>query len=522
MSTQSNLTAGLTAAIYTRISSDPDGTALGVARQEKDCRALCATHGWKVGAVFQDNDLSAYKSTVIRPAFQAMLKAAESGNVQALVVYDADRMTRQPVEWEQIIGLVDRKGTALATCSGDLDLSTDQGQFMARIMGATARKSSDDTRRRIKRKKVELAAAGKYGGGGLRAYGYADDRVSVVPAEGAIIREMVRRVLSGDTVTGIAGDLDRRGVRTVGSKPWRTNTIRAILQSGRIAGRREVGTGEDRVDMAEAVWPAIVSLKDVKRIRGLFSERDPKERTVRTYSLTGLLFCGNCGAPMRGTGLHHGKRRYGCVKDQGTVGHCAKTFIQADGIERFIRDDALGQLVSMTNYGTRGAAVAGSDEIQTRLEANQRKLGQLFKDSGDIPAADFEAARDNLKAEIATAKAALAQQSPQSIALIDLLGAGAILPAGTDTEGLTYAASRDQREWDRLEPARQRAILGLVYQRILIGPGRPGRNPKGRFPAERVTTVYANGTSYQQGQRVSAEWIAANTERDNAADVAQP
>jgi Resolvase, N terminal domain len=46
------------AAIYYRISQD-DGTALGVARQEADCRSLCGRRGWTVAAVHTDNNISA-------------------------------------------------------------------------------------------------------------------------------------------------------------------------------------------------------------------------------------------------------------------------------------------------------------------------------------------------------------------------------------------------------------------------------------------------------------------------------
>jgi site-specific DNA recombinase len=39
------------AAIYTRISSD-SGTALGIARQEQDCRALAVQRGWTIVDVY--------------------------------------------------------------------------------------------------------------------------------------------------------------------------------------------------------------------------------------------------------------------------------------------------------------------------------------------------------------------------------------------------------------------------------------------------------------------------------------
>ncbi|MFQ6194156.1 recombinase family protein [Streptomyces sp. NPDC000405] len=60
------------AAIYVRISQDRGGAGLGVARQEADCRALCAQKGWDVVDVYPDNDVSAY-SGAPRPKWQELL-----------------------------------------------------------------------------------------------------------------------------------------------------------------------------------------------------------------------------------------------------------------------------------------------------------------------------------------------------------------------------------------------------------------------------------------------------------------
>ncbi|MBC7462720.1 MAG: recombinase family protein, partial [Actinobacteria bacterium] len=50
----------LRVAIYCRISDDREGSGLGVARQEEDCRALANKRDWSVEQVFVDNDISAY------------------------------------------------------------------------------------------------------------------------------------------------------------------------------------------------------------------------------------------------------------------------------------------------------------------------------------------------------------------------------------------------------------------------------------------------------------------------------
>src|SRR5262249_47107225 len=77
------------AAIYCRISQDSEGRALGVKRQEADCRALAERKGWPVGEVYIDNDLGAYSGKP-RPAYRAMLEALKAAAVDAVIVWHLD------------------------------------------------------------------------------------------------------------------------------------------------------------------------------------------------------------------------------------------------------------------------------------------------------------------------------------------------------------------------------------------------------------------------------------------------
>lgn len=78
------------AAIYVRISSDPTGQGLGVARQRSSCAAKAQAVGWSVTEVYEDNDISATTGRT-RPAYQRMLADLDSGRVDAVVVWDLDR-----------------------------------------------------------------------------------------------------------------------------------------------------------------------------------------------------------------------------------------------------------------------------------------------------------------------------------------------------------------------------------------------------------------------------------------------
>ncbi|MFI9355842.1 recombinase family protein [Streptomyces lydicus] len=151
------------AAIYIRISQDRGGAGLGIARQEEDCRTLCARKGWDVVDVYPDNDVSAY-SGAPRPKWQELLADINEGIVNAVVCWHVDRLTRSPRELEDVIDLADRHGLELATVSGEIDLATPTGRMIARMLGAAARHEAEHKARAP----AEAAPSGGRGGEGSR------------------------------------------------------------------------------------------------------------------------------------------------------------------------------------------------------------------------------------------------------------------------------------------------------------------------------------------------------------------
>ena len=56
-----------------------------------------------------------------------MLADIREGRIGAVVAWDLDRLHRRPIELEAFMALADEKQLALATVSGDVDLSTRAG-----------------------------------------------------------------------------------------------------------------------------------------------------------------------------------------------------------------------------------------------------------------------------------------------------------------------------------------------------------------------------------------------------------
>ncbi len=73
---------------YERISDDKEEEARGVARQAADNEALADLRGWRIAEHYQDNDVSAFKENVVRPAFERLLADLEAGVLDGVVVYN--------------------------------------------------------------------------------------------------------------------------------------------------------------------------------------------------------------------------------------------------------------------------------------------------------------------------------------------------------------------------------------------------------------------------------------------------
>src|SRR5574341_946582 len=212
---------GRTVVMYCRISRDRptkegEREAAGVRRQETDCRQLIESKGYTLSSEpFVDNDVSAYAGKP-RPAYREMIKLIESDGVNAIVVWHMDRLYRSNAELEELITLAEKKDLSILSVTGDsMDLATTDGQLVARILTAVARKSSDDARRRIKRFMAEKKARGEWTGGGCRRYGYrshvnANDKTewTIDQDEAKVLREIARRVIAGESVNAVTLNLN--------------------------------------------------------------------------------------------------------------------------------------------------------------------------------------------------------------------------------------------------------------------------------------------------------------------------
>ena len=334
----------LSAAVYARISADTEGKSLGVQRQLEDCRKLAAARGWPVGREYVDNDISAYNGKP-RPGYEQMVADLAAGVRDAVIVYNLDRLHRRPAELEEFVGLCERVGVRqVATVTADIDLGNDDGLFMARIFAAFAAKESGRKSARMKRKYEQNAQQG-LPHGPARAFGYEPDKITIREREAAVVRELVGRVIAGESVRALTVWLNDSGVPTVRGARWSTNAVRRIVSSARIAGLRE-HRGQI---IGAAVWDPIITVAEREQVLAALASRSwTRTRAPRTYVLSGLLRCGRCGARLFSQARHHAGRtcrRYVCASGPDHGG-CGRITVVAEPVEELLVDAVLARLDS--------------------------------------------------------------------------------------------------------------------------------------------------------------------------------
>jgi site-specific DNA recombinase len=269
-------------ALYLRISLDRADQQVGIARQRADCTKLARTR-WPDTPIVEyvDNDVSAY-SGVKRPAYESLLAGLSDRSVQGVVAYNLDRLLRQPRDLEQLID----RGIPIITAQGDLDLTTHDGQLHARILAAVAKKSSDDTARRVSRAAKDRREEGRWHGGRHVPFGYVTRGHGVLeidPAAAAIVTRVARAVVAGQPLA--------RAIRenANGAGPRSREGWRQLLVGSNIRGRQRDGSAGN--------WQPIID----DELANLLSIQLATARRENSYAwpLSGYAWC-HCSGRLYG------------------------------------------------------------------------------------------------------------------------------------------------------------------------------------------------------------------------------
>jgi len=437
------------ALVYTRQSLDRSGAGAAVDRQREDCLKLCAERGWTVVREYSDNDVSATSSKP-RPQYQAMLASVKRGEAKVLVAWHVDRLTRKLTELEDLIAVAERTGLRIATVTGDLDLATDSGRLVGRILASVARGEVERKGARQKRAQQQAAELGRPAGG-RRPFGYGKDGLTVLDDEAAAIREGYQHLLDGGSLKSIARRWNELGHTTTMGNPWERTAVRNVLMNPRYAGRR---TYRGQV-VGPAAWSPVVEEETYELARALLSSpsRRTTKGTARKHLLPGIALCGVCEGTMATGHTRHGKRVYVCRDGK----HISRT---AQPIDDMVRDMVIGRMSQPDARDLLSAPTSSNleaDRAQARVINDRLDDLATGLEEGLLSLSSVRQSSQRLRAELAEVEARM-----HTAAHADVLGP---LVASEDIEA----------HWNQMDLQQQRTVIDAIMKITLLSPKR-GRN----------------------------------------------
>ena len=320
----------LRVAAYCRVSTELEQQQSSYDIQiEYYTRHIMQNPNWIFAGVFADDGRSA-TNTFRRDDFNQLMNQCMKGKVDMVITKSISRFARNTVDCISWVRKLREKNVAVYFEKENLNTLDDSTEMILTILSSQAQEESRAISTNVKwgyARKFEKGESTRQ-----RSYGFRKaptGEMCIVEEEAAVIRNMARWFLDGDSLERIKHRLEDAGIETTtGKRTWSTGTIYNILTNEKIMGdvllqktftadyltkRRVKNSGQQKQyyvkNHHEAIIPKTVYYKIQEEIARRSSLKKAGTRKGKTaqgvysskYALTGIMVCNECGAHYRRT-----------------------------------------------------------------------------------------------------------------------------------------------------------------------------------------------------------------------------
>ncbi|MCU1406988.1 MAG: hypothetical protein JWQ43_3291, partial [Glaciihabitans sp.] len=370
------------AILYGRLSVTHD-TSTSIERQREGLEALAAREGWQVVASFYDENLSGGKD---RENAKEALRMLRKGEADILATVKFDRWSRQGLSAvADLVKVLDERQELTRTkkwppalfVAMDDGLRSDQPawRIIASVLAEVARQERENIRYRTRSSISRLKRTGRYSGGtiplGYKTAPHPDGAGRIlVPdeEESRFLTDAAERIVGGASVFATASWLNRSTLRPRRADTWTVQALQQALTGTAIVGRvtHDGDVLRDAEGMPEQVWDPAIPLDIWHSVRATIAERHESAPNVgkrqpgsRSRLLSGLIACGECGAPMYVRKTASGVPIYSCVA-RSNGRDTPSVSVTAERVEEFVEAAIL--------------RVVGNSELMTPVERDAPAL----------------------------------------------------------------------------------------------------------------------------------------------------
>ena len=296
-----------------------------------------------------------------RPEFQKMIKDAQLGLFDAVIVHKLDRFSRNRFDSALYRRKLRLAGVELYSVLENLDGSP-ESVILESVIEGFNEYYSRNLAREVEKGKKENARKGIHVGV-IPPLGYDVDpetrRLTINKFKAGAVRMIFSMFLEGEGYTAIRDALNRNGYRTKRGNPFGKNSIHEILRNEKYTGiyiynktaaKSAKGTynrhrQKDNADITrlENAVPSLISKEDFARVQEIFRARQHKgarQKAIEPYLLSGKVVCGKCGSAYVGNHRkaypsHPASSSYKCTRKNNAI-RCDSKEIQREDLEQTV------------------------------------------------------------------------------------------------------------------------------------------------------------------------------------------
>lgn len=300
-------------AIYTRKSSEEgleqDFNSLDAQREACESYIKSQQHeGW-ILVEKQYNDGGFSGGTLERPALKELFHDIEAGEIDTIVVYKIDRLTRSLMDFSKIVEVFDKKAVSFVSITQQFNTTTSMGRLTLNILLSFAQFEREVTGERIRDK---VAASKKKGiwMNGKPPIGYElKDRKLVIDSINAEKARMIfNKYVELKSVPALISYLKENNIKTRNNVFFNKGGLYHLLQNktyiGLITHKDKAYAGEHQAIIGNEVFEKVQQLLIKNRV----SEKCSLN-SINPSLLAGKIFDGK-GNYMSPSHSNKGKRRY--------------------------------------------------------------------------------------------------------------------------------------------------------------------------------------------------------------------
>jgi site-specific DNA recombinase len=286
------------AAIYIRVSTQEQADeGYSIPMQTERLKKYSEAKGWIVANTYTDPGYSG--GNLERPALSKMTSDIKSGNIDLVLVYKLDRLSRSQKDTLYLIEDVFLKNNVdFVSMNENFDTSSPFGRAMIGILSVFAQLEREQIKERMAMGHIGRAKDGYWHGGSGAPIGYdfVDGDLIVNEYEAMQVREIFDLFLHGNTIHGITDIMKSKYSNRYSG--WNNHgTVGKILKNtvyiGKIKYKEQEYQGQHEPIISDDIF-----ISTQKRYREL--ERGLTDSQKSPYKgkhlLSGMIFCGNCGA----------------------------------------------------------------------------------------------------------------------------------------------------------------------------------------------------------------------------------